>query len=58
MAEITPEQQETLDDILRVGLMGIGQAMHEAKEGVEGVVKRAEASSVHRTQYKEGHRAR
>lgn len=49
MAEITPEQQEALDDILRVGLIGIGQAMHEAKEGIDALVKRAKKDNTHRT---------
>lgn len=36
---LTSEQQEPLDDMIKVGLMSIGQALYEMQQNVEALIR-------------------
>jgi hypothetical protein len=46
MAEgLTPEQQERFDDLVRVGMIGIGQALYEARRDIGTFAQHLEAQN-------------
>lgn len=42
MSSLSPEQQEPLDDMIRCGFMSIGQAFHEAEQGIADMLHELE----------------